>query len=303
LAIGTAWLIWILIDLFRLGVISGDRSLDDAVFDMPSVGIPLLLAIVCLIVAANVCRRARRKRAFPTEPWMWEKRWNRTGARPLIADKLVPDTVLAVVSTVLALAMALIGVVVIQSPLFQWAITPVYVFAAILWVRFARTLAPVLKFGRPFFRYETFPFFPGGQFAGALEGIERIHGFDDVTVVLRSVKELWTRSAASGRHIGVSRSIVREEVRHCSPADVVEHPVDAGGRRSLAGTKSGRFLPVRFDVSAGESGTKLGVNPAIKWELQVTAQVPGLDYDVTFLVPVYEPPVSATTRGLSPVAD
>ena len=248
------------------------------------VGLPLLLAIVILIVAFTVWRRARREREFPDEPWMWEKRWNRAGARPLIADKLVPAAVMAVVATVLGLAVTLIGIVVIRSPLFQWAITPFYVFAVILWVRFASAVAPALKFGRPFFRYGSFPFFTGHRLEGALEGIERIHGFEEVTVVLRSVKEQWS---GSGRSRSLSRSIVCEEVRRYNRAEVVERPVDTGGSGGLAGTTLVRVLPVSFDVPAGEVGTRLGTDPARKWELQVTSQVPGLDFDVTFLVPVY----------------
>jgi hypothetical protein len=74
------WGAWIAIDLVRLGVTSGERSPGDAVFDMPSLGLPLLLAMGFVPVAVKGWRQSRRKKAFPNEPWMWDRVWNRVGS-------------------------------------------------------------------------------------------------------------------------------------------------------------------------------------------------------------------------------
>ena len=46
----------------------------------------LVLVVVSVPIVAQSWLESRRKRAFPGEPWMWERRWDRVGARSLDAN-------------------------------------------------------------------------------------------------------------------------------------------------------------------------------------------------------------------------
>jgi hypothetical protein len=281
-----AWTVWVLVDLVRLGVLTGRRSPGDAVFDMPSLAFPLLLAIGLTPVAARTWWQSRRKKAFPDEPWMWERGWDRVGARSLEPARLGAPLVFGISITMTAVMLAFVARYVVESDFLLVALTPFYVIALGFWVWWGYRLARVVRFRGPFFRYATFPFFLGERVQGDLEGVERIEGFTRLTLTLRCVRERWT---GSGRSRSVTRETIRQQVHEIGPAGVVQRLV--GARAVPPPTGATRpVIPVRFDLPDGDLGTKLLADPARKWELQARAELPGPDFEVSFLVPVYERP-------------
>jgi len=288
-----AWAVWILIDLWRLGVFDGSMALADAVFEMPSLGLPLLVAIGVTALIVSARNRERRKKEFPDQPRMWEKRWNRTGARPVAYEKLAAPVMLAVMSTFVCAAVAVVSLVVVDDPFLKIAVTPFYLVGIGAWLFAGNKAARVIKFRRTWFEYDSFPFFLGGKLSGALVGIEPALGSETITATLRLVQERWTGSSGSRSGRTRVRSVVREDARQYRREEVVERAVlwGAGQRKPSYGLRPA--LSVAFDLPADAQQTALSADPAFRWELQVTATRPGLDFDVTFLLPVYGAPDAA----------
>jgi hypothetical protein len=93
-------------------------------------------------------------------------------------------------------------------------------------------------------------------------------------------------------------------------ADEVGHP-GAASRRTLrrrdgwSQTRAvpgglGTRIPIRFELpppGPGAAGTRLAAELPCYWELEVWADLPGLDFQAVFLVPVYQRPEPARTPG------
>lgn len=277
------WALWILVDLVRLGVLTGGRSPLRALLDMPSLFLPAFLAAGLAPVAFRAWRQGRLKRAYPREPWMWERRWDRAGARSMAAARVLQPLAIAVPLTAVSIAIGLVARFVVGSDLLLLALTPFFLAALGCWAWWAVRLAPVLKFGRPYFRYDVFPFRLGERVEGALEGIEKLEGFERLTLTLRCVSERWT---GSGRSRRLKRETIREETREIGAAGVVRRLVSARDVERPAGATR-LVVPVRFELPAEDLGTKLFADPARKWELHARAERPGFDFEATFLLPVY----------------
>lgn len=289
----TGWLAWVLVDLGRLGVFSGERELGDAVFDMPSVGWPLLLLVGLVPLVGRIWLESRRKKAFPGEPWMWERRWDRRGARPLEWRRLLQPLAIGVPVTVIAPLLAVIARVVVRSDFLLLALTPFYLFVLGFWAWWGFRLARLLRFRRPYFRYDRFPFFLGERVEGALEGVELLEGCARVSATLRCVREEWR---GSGRSRTRSRETLREVTQEIGPAGWVRRLV--GPSAGSPGPGATRLVvPLRFELGAGDPGTKLAAEPAYLWELETRAERPGFDFQATFLLPVYAAPSPAAGGG------
>jgi len=277
-----AWAAWVLVDLVRLGVFSG-RRLADAIFEMPSLGAPLFLAVGLSPLLARAWWQERRKKAFPNEPWMWERGWDRTGARSMEPARLGAPLVLAVVLTLVCAMVALLARYVVRSDFLLLALSPFYAVTLGLWAWWGWRAVRVARFRGPYFRYATFPFFLGERLQGDLEGVERIEGFTRLTVTLRCVRERWT---GSGRGRRVARETIHEQSWETGPAGVVQRLVGASAVEAPTGSTR-PVIPVRFDLPDADLGTALLADPARKWELHARAERPGLDLEASFLVPVY----------------
>ena len=287
--LAAGWLAWILIDLGRLGVFSGRRTLGDALFDMPSLALPLLLAIGLTPVAFGAWRQARRRKAFPAEPWMWDRIWDRHSARPLEWRRLLQPLAVGIPVTVIAPMLVLVARFVVRSDFLLLALTPFYAFVLGFWGWWLFRLARVLRFRHPRFRYDRFPFFLGERVEGVLEGIEGLEGCPRVSATLRCVKEEW-RGSGKGRHR--ARETLREQTIEIGPAGWVRRLVGPAEIDLPAGATR-LAIPLRFELPAEDLGTRLLAEPARRWELETRAERPGFDFEATFLLPVYPPPPDA----------
>jgi hypothetical protein len=91
-----------------------------------------------------------------------------------------------------------------------------------------------------------------------------------VRVTLRRLRE---REVGTGKKRRTIRELEYEKVQTVKAAVLRE----------------GKNLPVAFNlppVAAGNS-TALSSDPRCFWELQLVSEVPGVDLDATFLIPVY----------------
>jgi hypothetical protein len=59
-----------------------------------------------------------------------------------------------------------------------------------------------------------------------------------------------------------------------------------------SGVSEGKDIPLSFDLPSGGKSTNLESLPCYYWEIEVTADTPGVDYNAVFILPVYEKPAS-----------
>ncbi len=296
LALAGAWFIWILIDVGRLGVLGGETKAGDAALHMPSLGIPLLLGLLLTPMFLRIWWVSHRQRAYPDQRWMWQKRWNPAGARPVVAAILMPTVIFAAVATTACGIVAFATVALIAEPLARWAIVPFALGAVGAWVVVAVRVGKAFRFGRPFFAYDTFPFFLGVQVSGHLAGLEAVGDFPQMTAVLRCVQERFSRGLLRSHQITeTTRTVLREETRTFQPSDLVERADPASPIR-----EERQVLPMVFPLPADAQETGQAADLAIRWELQVSIKRPGLDFDATFLLPVYRKPFVMAAEAPGP---
>lgn len=280
-----AWLVWLLIDLTRLGAFRGEQDVLGFVFGAPSVFIPLLLLLVGSPGIVQHRLREKRKREFPDEPWMWDRRWDRGGARPLSAGGGPIRSALPAVVPTGVVVLLLVFVFSGEGGPPPFFVIPFALFAIGAWIWYLVKSAPNLKFGGSFLRYRTFPFFLGERLAASLEGIDRLKGFTRLTLTLRCVRE---KTVGSGKNSRIEREVLYEEPVDVPPGDVVFGTGDAAGLFQIfRRVDAAAALPVTFELPDADLGSKLYDMPKRKWELTVVAEVPGVDFRETFLVPVY----------------
>ncbi len=244
-------------------------------------------AFILVVIGAGVVKwwiGERRRREFPDEPWMWDRRWNRGGARSLRAGRLLRP--LGAVGLLVFLAAGLgFAALVLELPALYGIVVPACLLLLAALVLAFRATGADLKYGGSFLRYRTFPFFLGERLAATLEGIDRLRGFTRMTIVLRCVLE---RTVGSGKSAHVEREVVDAQTRGVAPEDVTFGKGSAAGVfKLLRRSDDAAFLPISFDLPDEDLSTRLSEPPVRKWELEVKAETPGLDYEATFLVPVY----------------
>jgi hypothetical protein len=146
------------------------------------------------------------------------------------------------------------------------------------------------KFGPSRLRFAQCPFWLGEELTVYLQDLDRLKGARSVTATLRFIAEEheW-RSAGRGlKEVWVRYARV-EEVRAFKPEEL---PFVSGAparllrlaRKAVPGAE----LPLRFELPANPRfETHLASNPPCYWELEVRADLPGIDYRALFLLPVY----------------
>jgi hypothetical protein len=216
---------------------------------------------------------ARRRRGRPDEPWHWDHPWDTAGASFGGLGVQVRGWI----------GLVWFGLFAAPFNWIAWHERGVWMFAA--GILDLLVLAGVgfsvyaflgwIQHGRARLRYGSFPFFLGGPFEAFVEDADRLRGFRSITLRLRCVEEAFEYVNESNR---VSCYQLYEDTQELTPA---------------TGSIAGEELRVAFALPRGDYGSRLGQHPPRYWELVVSADVPGIDYSATFLVPVYAPPGAA----------
>jgi hypothetical protein len=131
-----------------------------------------------------------------------------------------------------------------------------------------------LKYGTSVLRFETFPFVLGGRLQVRFESPRKIESDQGIEVTLRCVQEAYeTRGTGDDRRQQIVCYQIYADRQHVKARDA------AAGRAT-------RFA-LSFPLPEGELETQLSARPARYWELEVKSETPGVDFNATFLVPVY----------------
>jgi hypothetical protein len=150
--------------------------------------------------------------------------------------------------------------------------------ALAMWLEAARQLGRAFKFGHSRIVFTGFPYrltAPVILHWQPAAGVAQIRKGD---FTLRCVKE-WMESTGTGKNR--QTSIVHEEL--WSGKWVVDQP------RKLELKDS---VELRYELPADAQPTQLSADTPIFWELEVKLDLPGLDFQETYLVPIYSPKTS-----------
>jgi len=220
---------------------------------------------------------ARLRELHPGEPWLWDHSWSRQGARGDVRRRalaavagagafavfLAPFNVIAFGMDGVSPRALWVGVVVV----FDLVTVGIIVHAIYLVMRWLKYGVATVTFGR-------FPFVLGEEGTIHFEGTARGEPPRTLTATLRCVEEAYETSG-SGKNR--STKTVCYEV-HADTRTVDDVRGRWEGRRGLA---------LSYVFPAAAPPTRLSERPPRYWELEIGAEVPGIDYQGRFLLPVY----------------
>lgn len=235
----------------------------------------LVPAIITSVVREARLRAARA--AHPQEPWMADALWN-----PRFATD---DTWLEFGETVRGIVLVLV----LLLPFNWWAfirggcpkavVITVAIFNLLLLCGVAKCVYLALrraKYGGSTLYLERFPFFLGESFDARLSVAGSIGDFQSLRIALRCIEEGNLQDKPDAKRQG----------NVCFQVYVDERTFDTAGNIDHVTSN----LPLSFSLPANAPPTQRNVDPPTYWEVVVNAKKKGLDYEATFVVPVYARP-------------
>ncbi len=290
----------ILVMLLAGGVIGEKASEIQEAPEFIPVAVGGLLAFVglCMTVYGasleiKAVTRILRERKCPDEQWFLDYPWNPEGIREGVFYKAIWSVLF------------MIGFSVFLLPFNWWAffapegtsgiIVPVLVvlFDLICLASWYFTIVFILKgvkYGGSRIRFSSFPFFVGENIDVFFEKAGRLKKFDKLEVILRYIEEeITVRGAGRSQRREMASYSVYEDKRTLTPEMSLEGE-DSEIRRvpAAAGSSSQEELHIVLPIPRGSYGNALSESPPSYWELEIKAEMPGLDYSSAFLLPVYQ---------------
>lgn len=214
---------------------------------------------------------------YPHAPWMWHKDW-KTGriastGKSTLAFIWLFAIVWNLVSWLAFILAALDALKKAQEPAVWLTILFPLVGIGVLAAAIYQT-AMWRKYGTSFLVLETRPGVIGGELRGNIETTANLQEASAVFIRL-----LCSRVTQSGKN-STTTLLWQEELS-----------IPRGSFTSLA---QGTVIPVRIAIPYTCEETSIArSHPAIRWNLQTKASVPGVDYAASFVVPVFRTPESS----------
>jgi len=145
----------------------------------------------------------------------------------------------------------------------------------IFWFRWAQMLLDLVRYGNSFLTYESLPYALGDTLRARLRSPHHVSLIDQLTLTLRCVQEKYVTSGTGQNR---TTSVVCYELYK----DVANYDRDR-----LTGL-AGNDIPIEFRLPTDEPPTNLAATPPTYWEIEAKGKARGVDYEATFLVPVYK---------------
>ncbi len=228
--------------------------------------------------------RNARKAAHPDEPWRWREDWAAGRADPQSSAGVWGIWVFAIFWNLVSAPVTILVVMKeLQkgNKLVLFALLFPLVGLALLYAAIYATIQR-RKYGRTVFKMLANPCAIGGQAAGMIEIPRKLNPRDGFKLKLECVHRLVT---GSGKHRTTKETMLWEESAVVTQ-DLLAHQQDRTG------------VPVQFMIpAASEEASKDKCNPSIHWRLKVTADVPGVDLNETFELPVFRTAESPVVTG------
>jgi hypothetical protein len=222
--------------------------------------------------AAN-CRRAKALREHPDEPALADYRWHPDGFEVFGWGGAAKALALAIGVTVFLSILNWRAFTAPSPPLFKGVVILFDACVLLLWWLAGRKVGQAFKFGGSRIAFTRFPYRvsePVNLRWLPNRGISRINKGN---FTLRCVEE-WTETHGTGKNR--STTLVHEEI--WSGTWVLAEP------RNL---QLGDAIELGFELPAHAPSTQLNANKPLYWELEVTLDLPGLDFQESYLVPIY----------------
>jgi len=227
------------------------------------------LSLIVYGVSATV-RRARmpaRRARYAGQPWMWDYAWDRRGGRDETRGEIARALWVASFVELFLVPFHWVAFLSPDRPVIFQVVTVLF-DAAMLGVvgRAAYLAARGLRYGPSRLRFASFPYARGAEAVLDLTGVSPRARRHPITATLRCVQERYEtrRSGGDTERTTVCYELSRD-VRTVAPGEPT----------------------VRFPIPADAPPTTLGERPPCYWELELEADVPGIDFGARFLVPVY----------------
>ncbi len=227
-------------------------------------------------------KRADREMAHPDSPWLWREDWAASRVESTNKAGVRGWWIGAALINMLSLPMFLgtIGKAIqTQDPSY---LLPLLFCLAGLLVLFGaiRATLRLKRFGKTYFEMNSLPFVPGGRVAGSIHlqmPAEAAHGIDLKLTCFRKVE------------VGGGQNRSWEQV----PLWEASKNIPAGG---LARGPLDTVVPVEFYLPAEAFQTDHNtLSDQVFWQLKASADVPGVNYQDEFEVPVFR--TSAATQA------
>jgi hypothetical protein len=240
-------------------------------------GMAVVVGVVFLVHAIGGMREERRRRRAlegrPDEPWNADAPWARDRVHDETRRELVRGfggtAAMAAFLGLFAYLLTLVGDEERGAALGGWIVLAV--LSAFMVAGAGRGLHLLLrrgKHGPVELKLARVPFHLGERLEAELVRAAGGPSLGSVFATLRCVQERYT--ARRENNVPIETQVLHEERVALGPG---------GGRL--------RF-PIAFDLPADPAlATDLTTKPPRYWELEVTSDVPGIDFGATFVVPVY----------------
>jgi hypothetical protein len=236
------------------------------------------IAVGMLALAAAVSarlRHRRRERALAADYWRHDHRWDpRRGL-----DRRGGELVTLLVATAGFAAIAAVAAVLALHHAHPLGYVVAAVFAAVplfLGIHAGVHAMRWIKFGSAVLELKRAPFFLGERVEARFRAPAKLAGAQAFRVVLRCMVERYGRVL---RH-GEERQELGTSIAHH------EELVVGGPRAPAEPIDLGFALPDRADLSTRLT-TSRGGDLARYWEIEISAEMPGLDFAADYRIPVY----------------
>lgn len=218
--------------------------------------------------------------SHPKEPWLWRRDWASGRIEDTTQDTLLAAWIFATLWNLISLPSAYLGV---RAALYEGKPAA---FMALLFplagtwllLRAIKATLRYRKYGISRLELSTIPGVIGHSLAGSVRATLDLQPAEGFQLTLTCVRRVTTRS---GKNNSTSETTLWQEERR----------VRGEQNRDYAGM--GTNIPVSFALpSDAVASDPDNPNNRVLWRLEVSASVPGVDYESTFEVPVFRTPAS-----------
>ncbi len=225
------------------------------------------------------------KAQYPETPWMWKKGWAGGKIEDGAVRNVVMSLLFALLFNAISWAMVYVSKEVLEEDLFLYLAYFLCAVGVLIILRAVYAILMWWRFKTSTLELDTFPVFLGEKLKGRVMCRIKDRPEKDIRVRLMCYNHITrTTKSGSGPGSGTTREVddlLWKQIVQVNPLQLTPLP----GR-------PGFVIPVEVPVpldSRQKPTDDSNPDSRIWWQLQVLADIPGLDYESHFEVPVFAP--------------
>jgi hypothetical protein len=217
----------------------------------------------------------RLRKLHPDEPWRWDHPWRPDGIEDDSRRKILGAVIGSVFFALLLIPFNWVAFVAREASFIFGPIALLLdLLLACLVGYTVKLIVRRLKYGPSRLRFERFPFHLGETLDVLFSPPRNLDQFNSLTLTLRCILDKKTRVKRRN-----STEIKVRSHERWAKSQTIEGP----GR--FQQVQGGMRIP--FELPDEDLETRISDESPQSWELEIKANTPGVDYEATFLVPVY----------------